>query len=197
MLETLAWLVRKGLSDRDTELTETAAGHLLEGSRPIAISASQVLRPEDRKDVHSEAFRHMLQSLQSATGEELSFWEERFGHAYKHCCIDVVRKHRTKLHKATASIHDMPEDTNSPDEGDLAAEIAEAIDLENRQRIVSELPPQQAVAATLAWIERRKISGPDSVSEIMGISPSMVHRHLRNAKRRLKKIPQFRALLDL
>lgn len=197
MLETLVWLVRKGLVDRDPELTETAAGHLLERSRPIAESASQVLRPEDRKDVHSEAFRHMLQSLQSATGEKPTFWEERFGRAYKQCCIDVVRRHRTKLHKATASIHDMPEDTNSPDEGDLAAEIAERIDLENLQRIISELPPLQAVAVTLAWIERRKISGPDSVSEIMGISPSMVHRHLRNAKRRLKKIPRFRALLDL
>ena len=196
MLETLAWLVRKGLDDRDPELTETAARHLLKRSRPIAESVSQVLRPEDRKDVHSEAIRHMFQSLQAATGEEPTFWEERFGRAFKQSCIDAVRRQRKKLHKATESIHDMPEDANSPDDGDLAAEIAERIDLVSLQRIISQLPPLEAAAATLAWIERRKISGPDSVSEIMRISPSMVHRHLRSAKRRLTKNPRFRALLD-
>lgn len=196
-LETLAWLVRKGIGDDDPDLMDTAARHLLTRSRPIAESASKVLRPEDRKDVHSDAIRHMFRSLQSATGEEPTFWEQRFGLTLKQSCIDAVRKHRKKLHKATDSIHDMPEDASSAEEGDLAAEVAERIDRETLQRIISELPPQEARAVNLAWIERRKISGPDSVSEIMDISPSMVHRHLRNARRRLKKIPRFRTLLDL
>ncbi len=196
-LETLAFLVRECLRVGDTELLETLGAHLLERSRPIAESASQVLRPEDRKDVHSEANRRMFLSLQSATGAEPTFWEERFGHAFKRCCIDAVRTHRTKLQKATVSIHDASEDATTPDETDLATETAARIDRETLRQIISELPPREAAAATLRWIEGKKISGSDSVSEVMGISPRMVHRHLRSAEERLKKIPRVRALLDL
>ena len=196
-LETLAFLARESLRDGDTELLETVGARLLERSRPIAESASQVLRPEDRKDVHSEAIRHMFVSLQSATGETPTFWEERFGLAYKQSCIDAVRRRRTKLQKATVSIHGVSDDTSRLDQGNLSTEIAERIDRETLQQIISELPPPEAAAATLRWIERRKVSGSESVSEVMGISPSMVHRHLRSARERLKKIPRVRALLDL
>ena len=196
-LETPAFLVRKALGDRDPELTETAAAHLLVRSRPIAVSVSWALRPEDRKDVHSEGIRDMFVALQAATSEKPTFWEERFGRAYKQRCLDAIRRRRTKLPEATVSVHDVSEKTSRLDQGDLSAEIADRIDRETLQQIISELPPRQAAAATLRWIERRQISGPESVSEVMGISPAMVHRHLRNARERLKKIPRFRALLDL
>lgn len=195
--ETLAFLVRECLRDRDTELLEIVAADLLERSRPIAESVSRVLPPEDRKDVHSEVNRRMFLSLQSATSEAPTFWEERFGHVYKRRCIDAVRTHRTKLQKATVSVHDVAEDTRPLDEIDLSTEVAERIDRETLQQIISELPPREAAAVTLGWIEGKKISGSGSVSEVMGISPSMVHRHLRSARERLKTIPRVRALLDL
>ena len=195
--ETLAFLVRECLGDGDTELLETVAAHLLERSRPIAESVSRVLRPEDRKDVHSEASRRMFLSLQAATGEEPTFWEERFGQAYKQRCIDAVRTHRTKLRKATVSVHDVSEDTKRLDEIDVSTEVAERIDRETLQQIISELPPREAAAVTLRWIEGKNVSGSDSVSEVMEISPSMVHRHLRSARERLTKIPRVRALLGL
>ena len=196
-LETLAFLVRECLRDGDTELLEIVAAHLLESSRAIAESVSQVLPPDDREDVHSEASRRMFVSLQSATSETPTFWEERFGHAYKRRCIDVVRAHRKKLERATVSVHDVPEDSSRLDEIDLSTEIAGRIDRDALQQIISELPPREAAAVTLRWIEDKKVSGPGSVSEIMGISPSMVHRHLRNARERLKKIERVRALLGL
>ena len=196
-LETLAFLVRECLGDGDTELLEIVAAHLLQRARPIAESASQVLRPEDRKDVHSEANRRMFLSLQAATGENPTFWEERFGLAYKQRCIDAVRTKRTELQKATVSVQDVSEDSSRLDETDLSTEVTERIDRESLQQIITELPPREAAAATLRWIEHRKISGPDSVSEVMGISPSMVHRYLRSARERLKRIPRVRALLDL
>lgn len=196
-LETLAFLVREGLTADDPELTETAATHLLRRSRPIAESASKVLRAEDREDVHAAAIRDMFLSLQSATGGKLTFYEQRFGRAYKQRCIDAVRKRRRKLQQATVSVYDVPEDTGRRDQRDLSEEIAERIDRATLQQIISELPPRQAAAITLRWIDGRRISGPDSVSEIMGISRRMVHRHLRNAEERLKTLPRFRALLNL
>ena len=196
-LETLAFLVRECLRDGDTELLETVAAHLLERSRPIAESVSRVLLPEDRKDVRAEANGRMFLSLQAATGEEPTFWEERFSLAYKHLCIDAVRTHRTKLEEATVSVHDAFEDTNQLDDTDLSTEVAERIDRETLQQMISELPPREAAAVTLGWFEGKKISGPGSVSEIMGVSPSMVHRYLRSARERLKKNPRIRALLDL
>ena len=117
-LETLAFLVRKALGDRHPELTETAAAHLLERSRPIAESVSWALRLEDRKDVHSEGIRDMFVALQAATSEKPTFWEERFGRAYKQRCLDAIRRRRTKLPEATVSVHDVSEKTSRLDQGD-------------------------------------------------------------------------------
>ena len=195
-LETLAHFVRIGGGGGDPELSDAAARHLLEGSRRIANSVLKVLRSTDREDARSEVIRDMLISLTKADGEGPTYWEQRFGHAYRQRCIDAVRRRRTGQEEATDSLEDAPEHHNRPDPTDLAAEVAIRIDRHQLKEIVAELSDEQARAVTLRWFKNLPVSGPGSVAEIMGISRQMVYRHLRNAYRVLKMNPRFRALLE-
>lgn len=195
-LETLAHFVRIGGSGGDPELSDAAARHLLEGSRRIANSVLKVLPPADREDARAEVIRDMLMSLGNAAGEEPTFWEQRFGHAYKQRCIDAVRRRRTKMYMATVSLEDAPEHHNLPAPTALAKQVHISIDRHQLQAIIGELSDEQARAVTLRWYRDLPVSGPGSVAEIMGISRQMVYQHLRNAYRLLKMKPRFRALLE-
>ena len=195
-LESLAHFVRKGGRDGDPELADAAARHLLHGSRRIANSVLKVLPPADRDDARSEVILDMLRSLRNADGEEPTYWEQRFGHAYKQRCIDAVRRRRTLLKEATVSLEDAPDHHNHPDQTELADEVAIRIDRHQLGEIIGELSDEQARAVTLRWYKDLPVSGPGSVAEIMGISRQMVYRHLRNAYRLLEMNPRFRALLE-
>ena len=196
-LETLAHFVRIGGGGGDPELSDAAARHLLEGSRRIANSVLRVLPSADRDDARGEVIRDMLMSLRNAVGEEPTYWEQRFGRAYKQRCIDAVRRRRTARDKATRSLEDAPEHHNLPDPTELAERVAVRIDRHQLRAIIGELSDEQARAVTLRWSKDLPVSGPGSVAEIMGISREMVYRHLRNAYRLLKMKPRFRALLEL
>ena len=68
--------------------------------------------------------------------------------------------------------------------------------------VLRGLSPKQQQAVVLAWCEGRPISGEEgSVSQTMGISPSMVHRHLRLAVAKIAELreadPELRRLLRL
>ena len=194
-LETLAHFVRMGGRDGDPELSDAAARHLIHGSRRIANSVLMVLPPADREDARGEVMLDMLMSLRNADGEEPTYWEQRFGRAYKQRCIDAVRRRRTELEKTTVSLEDAPEHHNQPDPTEVADEVAITIDRHQLREIVGELSDEQARAVTLRWYKDLPVSGAGSVAEIMGVSREMVSRHLRNAYRLLKMNPRFRALL--
>ena len=138
----------------------------------------------------------MLISLRNADGEGPTYWEQRFGHAYKQRCIDAVRRRRTALEEATVSLEDAPEHHNRPNPTDLANEVAIGLDRRQLREIIGELSDEQARAVTLRWYKGLPVSGPGSVTEIMGISRQMVYRHLRHAYQQLNMNPRFQALLE-
>jgi len=210
--ETLVYLLREAISAFDTSLVESC-GRALIGQRDetgqwsggycegIIMTVARdrgLTRDEDRlhdfrSDVHGEMWKAI-----SAGRAEKPFWEERFGLALKHKCIDVARKHRRRAQRRESEVSVENCDADPP----ASVTIDDAVlgTLAERQLLdaIRNLPGRQARAAFLVWVEGRPVQGSsgDSASEIMGVSPRAVYKLLEKARAKLAEHPIIRPMLD-
>lgn len=131
------------------------------------------------------------------------FWEERFGRALKHLCIDEARRLAGELRTERGDAVSMVE----LDEQQIGAgDDPKALDEEVWGRIVQDtllaavrrLPPQQGRAAFLVLIERRPVESvnPGSAAAVLGVTGREVHNLLAKAKVRLAADPEIRKFLE-
>lgn len=160
---------------------------------------------EFRVDYRQKCLSAMWEAIYEGR-ETKPYWEERFGRAFKMACIDVARSQRAKNGKLEAELAAGGDDASSSEaindtsSADIETEITTELSRPHHQRIVMTairaLPPRQAAAVTLAWVEGRPVEGEgkDTVAELMDISASAVYKHLRLARQTLKANPALREI---
>ena len=199
-LETLAYLLRKGLREGDHDLVREAAEHIPPHLEPIARKAARRWGL-DWEEVYQEALAVMWKDFITKQDVPLIYWEERYYGAFKKKCMTIVKQMSRCKADDDELQHVLAEEV---DRGDLLG-VEDAVRTLDPRAIVTVLRGlslKQRQAVVLAWREGRPISGREgSVSHVMGISPSMVHRHLRLAALKIAELretdPELRRLLGL
>lgn len=218
--ETLVHLLRASLGLHDTAFFELCGRFLIgtrgpdarwhgghcEGvifnlGRSFGFLANSELMREFRTNCHGE----MWKAIHNHNGH--SFWEMRFGLAFRQKCIEVARslvrrstptdQRRYVTGDAGQEEIDRFADPNQAmiDE-EVAARLSNPIHREVILGAVRRLPKRQAAAVLLAWIEGRQIEGPgdDTVSSLMGITPRGARQLLAKARMTLRANPAISAI---
>lgn len=199
--ETLVFLLRDTHQARNTGLFELCGrfligiagedggfcGGYVEGIIRSVASTRVFLRdPDTLEEFRAECHLTLWRAIVAGTDKKPHL-EERFGHALKFMCIDVARSlWRRHQRLATAETIEQAEQV-----ADGAVPIDEAVLQQLAREVLIDalynLPERQRQAVFLAWVEGYPITSPenDSVSGVMGISETAVHKHLRKARERL------------
>lgn len=217
--ETLVYLIREATLRRDTALVEVCARFLIghrgsgdgwEGghceptisklSRTRGFHGDRELRMAFR----SGCLAKLAQALHAGRDAK-PYWEERFGHAFKDACIDVARSlRRPRNRDMEAGLAQGGEEAVDADDFDPKLELfdeailrrlATSHHMNTLLQAIRALPPRQAHAAFLAWVDGHPIEGVgDTVASIMGISDRGVYKHLEKARATLSADPGLRAI---
>ncbi len=206
--ETLVFVVREAARIGKTELIQLASIHLVGTTTPSSQGATRthaerVIMSVARRfgfgreqGVMEEFFNSCLDGMWDAIlagRTKKPFWETSFHKALYGKCVDIARPlyHRWRKNVPIDSLPAL----SVPDvlEQTLAL-MAKHVILE----AIRKLPPPEAQAAMLHWIEGRPVDSPDtgSVMNLMGLSARHVHNILANARRRLAQDPAVRALRE-
>ncbi len=201
-LETLAYLVRKGHGSGDHDLVREAAEHILR-DLTLKLIAQKAARKWkfDWEDVYQGALAVMWKDFITKQGVPLIYWEERFYGAFKKKCLTIVKRMNRRRAREDKLQQELVQEVGQGDLVDVE-DTVRTLDPRAIVPVLRGLSPKQQQAVVLAWCEGRPISGEEgSVSQTMGISPSMVHRHLRLAVAKIAELreadPELRQLLRL
>ena len=217
--ETLVYLIREATLRRDTALVEVCARFLIghrssgdgwEGGHcEPTISKLSRTRGFHRDRELRLAFRSgslaKLAEALHAGRDAKPYWEERFGHAFKDACIDVARSlRRPRNRDMEAGLAQDGDEAVDADDFDPKIELfdeailrslANSSHMNTLMQAIRALPPRQAQAAFLAWVDGHPLEGDgDTVASIMGISYRGVYKHLEKARATLSADPVLRAI---
>lgn len=219
--ETLVFVMREAKRLNDTLMFELAATLLIGREAPAGRWTGGHCEPTISSLSRAYGFwsgynlriafrRECLHALWEAihAGRELKpYWEERFGHAFKARCIDMARsleRARNRNMEAdealdaehAVDVDDLADGASEEVEDGIIAEMSRSQDELVVMNAIRALTPRQGMAVTLAWMEGRQIEGEDgdTVSAIMGISPTAVYKLLRKALIPLRANPALRAI---
>jgi DNA-directed RNA polymerase specialized sigma24 family protein len=196
--ETLVYVIREAIRTGDaTEVMQIC-------SRGLQQHAERVIRWVDRAkfgfhespDLFSDYCEASLDSMWDgimAGTEGKPYWEENFGQALFGKCIDVGRPlYRRQL--THISLEALPEDPGQ----DGVRDAFQKLQQREVQEAIRRLPPDEADAIQLHYIEGRRVDSPKpgSVRNIMGKSASRIHELLAQGRRRLASDPVMRGLHD-
>ena len=211
--ETLVHVIRAGAAAGDTSLFDLC-GRLLLGRRgddgrwsgghceAIIMSLAKFYGfhtdPTTLDEYRGRCHTELWMAIYAGHGAK-PFWECRFGLCLKQKCIEVARAvgRQRQREREQFSFEDMNEtrgETATP--GTLDNTVLGHLTVEALTAAIRRLPPRQAQAALLAWVEGRPIDSdiPTSVKSVMGISGSAVNQHLAQARANLRKDPVVRAI---
>ncbi len=181
-------------------MVREAAEHIPPHLEPIARNVAWRWR-FDWEEVYQAALLVMWKDFVEKQDVPLLYWEERFYRAFKRKCLTVVSKMKRRRERE-GEFHQVLK--RELDQAALSRVEDSVRTLDPRAIVVvlRGLSAKQQQAVVLAWREGRRVSGgEESVSHIMGISPSMVHRHLRAATAQIAELretdPELRRLLGL
>lgn len=206
--ETLVAIIRDQWSRNHTLASEDAMRLLLgrqiklgvyEGGHCEGIIRNQARRfgfhtPPDRLDeFRSRCWARIWDGVLA----DQPFWEERFGRAVKMRAIDVGRKMSAEARPAKSAAQSLP---GSYQAGSPEGDLLNRIDSQRLRIALADLPPRQRQAVWLRYIQDLPIESRDddgsTVSGTMGISSSMVRRHLRAGIQTLRSNPEVAMLLE-
>jgi len=206
--ETLVYVIREATGIRNTELIQLASMHLV-GTGDLGppgttrTHAERVILSVARRfgfnrdpAVLDEFFRACFDGMWDAILAGRSrkpFWEASFRNALYSKCIDIGRPVYHRWRK------DVPIETLPPLSGpDVLGQTLALMGEETILEAIRKLPPSEAQASMLHWVEARPVDSPDpgSVKNLMGLSARQVHNLLANARRRLAQDPAVRALRE-
>jgi DNA-directed RNA polymerase specialized sigma24 family protein len=214
--ETLVFLLRETAAKRDTALFEGCAialvGHRNPGGRCVGGHCEGIILSmagacgfridrETLNDFRQACHLAMWRAIRSGCSKK-PFWEERFGLALKQLCIDEARKMSRRLDDLERAGNRVELTEEMADGGQHSAvlddQLFDRIVEQELHAVIRRLPPRQAHAAFLAWVEGRPIGSedPSSVKNVMGISERAVYSLLNKAKARLVADPQIRKYLE-
>lgn len=214
--ETLVFLLREALGSGNTALFERCAialagrvgpggnwvgGHCEAMVWSMARSFGFRNDPETLQDFRQQCHMGMWRAIHAGVAEK-PFWEARFGLALKHSCIDEGRMlvRRLKELEWADERAELPEDAvgEGEDRPGLDAQVWDRIVEQDLRAAVRRLPPRQARAAFLTWIEGRPVGSDDprSVKNLMGVTEQAVYALLRKAKVTLAADPELRKYLE-
>ena len=217
--ETLVYVTREAINDGDTSLVEVCTrflvgreeGGLWRGGHCEAtiVTLARRYRLNGNRDLmrayRARCFEELWKAIYAGSTQK-PFLEVNFAYSFWQLCIDakrsVVRKGGQDL---AAGITD--DTVNALDVDEVVLEDAEVLEDELIKKMVGALheaelmdairalPPQQARAALLNWVEGKPIEGSeDSVSAIMGVTPRNVYALLDRARAALRLDPVIRAI---
>ena len=206
--ETLVYVIREAVQIRNTELIEVAGLYLTGAGDPAEpgprrAHAERVMWACARRfgfpgdpAILDEFWRACLDGMWDAIlagRDEKPFWEANFGQAFYAKCLDVGRPLYRRW-KREVPIESVPALRGADVGGELLARLGEEVILQAIRR----LPPQEATAAMLNWVDDRPVDSPDpgSVRNLMRLSARQVHNLLSNAQRRLLQDPAVRDLRE-
>ncbi len=206
--ETLVWVIRAAVEIRNTELIEVAGSDLAGAGEPAApgsrrTHAEKVIWAVARRfgfpsdaAILAEFWRASLDGMWDAVlagRDQKPFWEANFGQALYAKCLDVGRP-LFRRWKREVSIESVPPLRGGDVGGEILSRLGEQVILQAIRR----LPPQEAHAAMLHWVDGRPVDSPDpdSVRNVMRLSARQVHNLLSNAQRRLAQEPAVRDLRE-
>jgi hypothetical protein len=213
--ETLVCLMRETAADGNTALFErlavalvgrrTADGTWVGGHcEPIILAMAAwfgLRKAATLDDYRQECYTGMSRAIHAGATEK-PFWEERFGKALKDLCIDEAHKMIAKLrHLEWADDRANPTDdvqVEGEDPVSLRDLVWDRIVEGDFRAAIRRLPPRQARAAHLTWIERLAVGSdePRSVMRIMGITEQAVYALLAKAKAALAADPEIQKYME-
>lgn len=208
--ETLAYVYRFGRSSGYPEVSKRAAELIVgspnldgsvTGGRCEAIIRKQALAfglLQDRDllmDYRGDCYRKLIEDL-NAGGEAKPFLEERFGLYLKKRAIDVGESF-VKRRETRAWTEEEFGRLSMPPQSDESIVLDDLTDSEFR-RILKKLPHKLAMAFWLEWnglpVQTKDKKKP-SISGVMEVSPTMIHKYLGKARALLQQDPDVLKLL--
>ncbi len=218
--ETIVYLLRKALDLHDALFFELCA-RLLVGSEQsagywqgghcegvvvnLAKSFGFLTRAQTMREFRTRCHSQMWKAIHDGG----SFWEMRFGMAFRRKCIEVARalvrdasegRRQGSFSSTSGGANPDVDQIAHPEQVLVDDEVAARLSNPIHQGVVlaavRRLPRRQGAAALLAWIEKRSIegSGSGTVSTLMGITPRGVRLLLAKARRTLQTDPAIRAI---
>lgn len=174
---TLVRLAQEGQTEAFRQIFE-------ENKRKIYAVAYNYLRnPEDAEDILQETFTkayHSLSSFNSGKGINFSGWLYRIG---VNCCLDVIRRKKTRKNKETEWLENRSVNQNNPDFDPEKKGQIKAI-REKVNRLLDKLPPSQRMIFILRHYQGLTIR---EIAEDLNISEGSVKKSLFRAFEKIKK----------
>jgi DNA-directed RNA polymerase specialized sigma24 family protein len=207
--------MREAIRARRTDLFERCANALIGQIRPdgtwISGHCQGIILAHARSfglfndseclaDYRQECLWETMRAIHAGSDKK-GFWEERFGLALKQLCIDVGRRLVTRLRRFEWSKERTDPSDDSMDQvagpSSVQDQVLSGIVYQDLTAAIRRLPPRQALAALLRWVEERPVTSanPGSVTQIMQISEQAVHGLLCKAKAGLQADQEIRKYL--
>lgn len=215
--ETLVYILRKLQDSKDTtrfrrcgeflvgihQQNGSIEGGHCEGIIRNLAKAFRLLEPEILRDYRADCYALLWREI-SARRPKSGIWEERFGLAFRARAIDAARSLHRKRNREKMLLPLVEEGEEAveglEEEGALDDMVSSTINRELLLLVLQQLPPKQAMAAHLVWVEGWLIESEDreetTAATVMGITGRMVRKHLRSARERLRVDPLLRAILE-
>jgi DNA-directed RNA polymerase specialized sigma24 family protein len=205
--ETLVFLLREAAAAGNTALFEVCGAALIDvrGTSGgwcegiIGAVASETGFRRDRevfRDFRGACYEAMWRAIHGGSNEE-GFWEERFGRALRCRCIDVARqmgRAAKKENDAVLASLDSGAELLPDSTGDVAMTVWDRIVVGDLTAAIRRLPPHQARAAFLRFVEGRPVEGEHSgsIRNVLGVTDREVYKLLAEARERLAQDPEIR-----